>query len=151
MKALLLLMCVMPAVASDFISFAPSPSTSVTNYTLSYGPTNRSTTNRIQLGTNTTYSVSNLGPATVSFAFVSAWANGLESLPSNEILYTNRNFAPQNLRLSGTDALLLESSPDLRTWKTLAILTNGAAPLMLVKQTRDVFRVLSTNLPPLPR
>ena len=149
----LILLCIFNNLyASDTVTFTSSPSVGVTNYSIYYGPTNRLSTNRVHIGTNTTWTITNVVPATVAFIFATAWTNGIESIPSNEIRYTNQNFAPQNLKLSGTDALLLQTSIDLRAWKTIAIITNGSAPLLMVKQSRDMFRALSTNLPPpIPR
>jgi len=151
--SLAMLKCLMlfSVYSADVITFNPSTAVGVTNYLLNYGPTNRTTTNRIAMGTNTLWTITNLAPATVSFVFVTAQANGIESNPSNEILYTNRNFAPNTLKLSGTDALMLQSSIDNRTWKTLAIITSTNTPLLVSMAPRQSFRTITTNLPPLPR
>lgn len=89
------------------VVFTPSTSVGVTNYSIYYGPhPSRSSTNRVHIGTNTSWVITGIPPATPSFLFATAWTNGVESLPSNELLYTNRNFAP-TIQLN----MILERAP----------------------------------------
>lgn len=71
------------------LTFTPSTSPTVTNYTVYYGPTSRLVTNRVQIGLATSWTITNVPPSTVAFLFCTAWANGIESDPSLEITYTN--------------------------------------------------------------
>ena len=71
------------------LTFTPSTSPNVTNYTVYYGPSSRVVTNRVQIGLATGWTITNVAPATVAFLFATAWANGQESDPSYEITYTN--------------------------------------------------------------
>lgn len=93
---LVALLCVVWKLRGAEVIFTPSATPSITNYSIYYGPSpSRSGTNRVHIGTNTSWTITNVAPATAAFVFASAWAsNGVESVPSNEILYTNRNFAP---------------------------------------------------------
>lgn len=85
------------------------------------------------------------------FSATAVLNNGLESLFSNEVSYTNRNFAPVNLRIIGpTDALDIQASVDGNNWRSLAIVTSTNVPLVLVAQPRQLFRVQPIRLPPLP-
>lgn len=71
------------------LTFTPSTSPNVTNYTVYYGPTSRLVTNRVQIGLATSWTITNVPPSTVAFLFATSWAGGQESDPSNEILFTN--------------------------------------------------------------
>jgi len=137
--------------AADTLIFTPSSAVGVSNNTVHYGPhPSRSGTNRVNIGTNTHWVITSTAPATVSFLFATAWASGIESIPSNELLYTNRNFAP-TLRLSGpSDALALQATEDMKTWKTLAVIVSSNQPLIVQSTPKQFFRTLTTNTPPLP-
>lgn len=81
--------------AADTITFTPFPQTGVTNFSIYYGPhASRSVTNRVHIGTSTNWVVTNVAPATAAFVYATAWTNGVESYPSAELIYTNRQFAP---------------------------------------------------------
>lgn len=83
------------AFAADIITFTPFPQTGVTNFSIYYGPhPSRSITNRVHIGTSTNWVVTNVAPATAAFVYATAWTNGVESYPSSELIYTNRQFAP---------------------------------------------------------
>jgi len=93
--ALALLCAAWKLRGADTLTFTPSPSAGVTNYSVYYGPSpSRTSTNRIHIGTNTSWLITGVPAGSVSFLYATAWTNGIESLPSNEILYTNKNFAP---------------------------------------------------------
>ena len=92
--ALLVFAFCLSASGADVLSFTPFPQQGVTNFSVYYGPTNRLSTNRVHIGTATNWTVTGLPAGAVSFLYATAWTNGIESLPSNEILYTNRNFQP---------------------------------------------------------
>jgi hypothetical protein len=148
---ILLLAILCPVFGADSVIFTPSSTVGVTNYSICYGPyPTRSVTNRVHIGTNTSWVITNVAPATIAFIHATAWANGIESDPSNEILYTNRNFAPQTLRLTGSnEALALQTTTDLQSWRTLAIISSGDAPLSIHPELFSIFRVETIN-PPLP-
>jgi hypothetical protein len=102
------------------------------------------------LGTNTTVALTNGPWGRFYFDVIAATTNGIESLPSNELLATNRPAAPLQLRLlPPADALLLQSTADPRAgWKTIAVITSTNRPLILAQVERQSFRVIATNLPP---
>ena len=89
--AIVAILCVAwKLLGADAVTFNPSISPGVTNHTLYYGPyPSRLVTNRVNLGESTTWTITNVAPATSAFLFATAWAGGEESDPSNEITYTN--------------------------------------------------------------
>jgi hypothetical protein len=98
MRFLSLVLVCIPVYGADIAVFNPSTFIGVTNHSICYGPhPTRSVTNRVYLGTNTAWVITDITPATIAFIHATAWANGVESNPSNEILYTNHNFVPQTL------------------------------------------------------
>lgn len=95
MRTLLLSLLALPLLGADTITFTPSPTAGVTNYSIYYGPHPlRSSTNRVHIGVATSWPITGIPPAQPTFLFATAWTNGVESLPSNEVLWTNKNFAP---------------------------------------------------------
>lgn len=150
--------------ASNYVvaTFDGSPS-SVTNYVgnyaIGYGQASRGTnltfaypSNQVASKTNLSITVSNLGPGLWWFSAYAIATNGTKSDFSNEAGWTNKSFGPQNLRISGpVDALALQSSGDLQTWKTLAVITSTNTPLVVAAQPRAMFRVQNTNIPPIPK
>lgn len=71
----------------------------ITNYSVYVGPASGSYTGKVQVGTALLYRITN-APGTVTWYRVTATSGaGVESDPSNEVAFTNRNFAP-NIRLN---------------------------------------------------
>ena len=150
--------------ASNYVvaTFDGSPS-SVTNYVgnyaIGYGQASRGAnpsftypSNQVESKTNLSITVSNLGPGLWFFSAYAIATNGVKSDFSNEASWTNKAFGPQNLRITGpSDALALQSSGDMQTWKTLAVIVSTNTPLVVAAQPRSMFRVLNTNLPPIPK
>ena len=112
-----------------------SPDPEVAGYALYYGVLNSSITNRVDLGTTTSATISNLHAGSNYIFFVVAYsAAGIESVPSNLLPYTP--LALSRLRLTeltdGTMSLRLRSAPnslcrveyastpDAVQWQTLA-------------------------------
>jgi hypothetical protein len=157
MKFLILVLTILSlwlrlAKGVDYLAFDPSLTSNVV-YRLRLGTNAGVVRSTIDLGTNRIVGLTN-GPWGHYFASVVAvTTNGIESLPSNELFSTNLPSAPARLRLlPPTDALILQSSAVGAggPWKTLAIVTSTNQPLSLVQSPRQFFRVVHTNLPPLP-
>jgi hypothetical protein len=159
--SLWLLACVPCFAATNSVvaTFDASVSTFVASNAIAYGKASRGTnqafvypTNLVFSKTNLSVTVSNLGPGLWFFSAYAISTNNIRSDYSNEASWTNKSFGPQNLRITGpVDALALQSSGDLSTWKTLAVITSTSAPLVVAVQPRSLFRVMNTNLPPVPR
>ena len=81
------------------LTFTPSTSPNVTNYTVYYGPASRLVTNRVQIGVATSWTITNVAPSSVAFLFATSWAGGQESDPSHEILFTNASTVRLNMVL----------------------------------------------------
>lgn len=96
--------------------------------------------------------VTNLAYGTWYFVVSAVLTNGIESEPSNEVVWTNRVYVPINLKLRPpVDALLLQTSVDGLIWKTIAIITpTNSQPIQLIMQPKTMFRTISTSLPPPP-
>lgn len=85
--------------ASVGLIWDASPDQTVTGYALYYAPVNASMTNRVDVGTPTETSVTNLTEGVSYWFFVTAYNSvGTESDPSNVLIYTPsvRVFVPQN-------------------------------------------------------
>jgi hypothetical protein len=159
--SLWLLACVPCFAATNSVvaTFDASVSTFVASNAIAYGQASRGTnpafiypSNLVFSKTNLSVTVSNLGPGLWFFSAYAISTNGIRSDYSNEASWTNKAFGPQNLRITGPiDALALQSSGDLTTWKTLAVITSTSAPLVVAVQPRSMFRVMNTNLPPIPK
>jgi hypothetical protein len=96
------------------LAWDASPDPAVVGYALYYGVVNSSTTNRLDLGTTTSVTVTNLYAGSNYFFFVAAFnAFGMESVPSNMLLY--RPPALSRLRLTrladGTMSIRFRSAP----------------------------------------
>lgn len=130
-----------------------SPSAGVANYRIRYGnfPGIYHSQNQVAPRDLDTL-VTNLAYGTWYFVASAVLTNGLESEPSNEVVWTNRVFVPINLRLTPPlDALILQTSVDGITWKTVGIITpTNPQPIQLVMQPRVLIRTISTNLVPPP-
>lgn len=102
-------------------------------------------------GTNLTLLITNLAWGPWYFSGVTI-ANGWASDPSPEILWTNKPPAP-GLRINNSTngGVALQSSPDMQSWATLAIIMPSNPPLTLAAQPRQFFRTKATNSPPLPQ
>jgi hypothetical protein len=159
--SLWLMSCVPSFAATNSVvaTFDASTSTFVASNAIAYGQQSRGTnhdfaypTNLIFSKTNFSVTVSNLGPGVWFFSAYAISTNKIRSDYSNEASWTNKSFGPQNLRITGpVDALALQSSGDLSTWKTLAVITSTNTPLIVAVQPRSMFRVMNTNLPPIPK
>ena len=93
---------------AQIITFdAPSPIFNIANYNIYYGNSTGFYTNKINIGTNTVYTLSLLRGATYFAAATSTDINGLESDFSNEITFTVPSLppAPTNLRLFAYDPI----------------------------------------------
>ena len=142
---LLALVCIhFPALAEKSIALAwdASEDDSVTGYNVHYGTVSGEYTDVISVGNITTVTVSGLVEGVTYFFVVTAFnESGLESEPSNEILYSvpaTVALQMQNIQLNGVQALAitatgtapaqwtLESSEDLETWISY---TNGTGPI----------------------
>ncbi len=140
--------------ANVALEWDPSPSPGIAGYRVHYGTNSGgysafnsfSRTNRI--GT-----ISNLAPGRWFFAATAVASNGLESVKSNEVNVNVLPLSPQITRITGpTDALLLQSAPSAAgPWKTVAVITSSNQPVLLTAASRQFFRTIATNLPPLPR
>lgn len=122
----LLLCCSIHAV--ETLTFDASNTPNVT-YRLGWG-TNATTIGNLSLGTNTVAILTN-GPWGIYFFQV--WAtstNGVDSLPSNALLATNRPAAPLQLRIvPATNLVYLDISTDgFLTWQRFndSVATRGA-------------------------
>ena len=75
--------------ASVTVAWDPSPSPDVAGYNLSYGPSTRNYTNVLDVGQSTTFCLFGLVIGGTYCMAVTAYNNaGLESLPSDEVVYT---------------------------------------------------------------
>ena len=70
--------------------------------------------------------------------------------PSNELVFTNRPYAPVRLRIGSTNAALrIEGTEDGNTWVHLATVTREGAPAT-IKSASDVMQLRTAQLPPRP-
>jgi len=153
-----------PCAAQVLLEWNPSPSSNlIAGYRIHYGPAPRTNSDPALFRypfTNTypktTLSalLTNLAAGPWYFSATAIATNGLASLyTTNELAWTNSPAPPASLRLAGpVDALILQSAPGAAgPWKTLAVVTSSNQPLQLTAAPKQMFRALSTNLPPLPR
>lgn len=94
--------------------------------------------------------ISNLAPGIWYFSCLGYLTNGLQSMYcTNEVAWTNREFAPE-LKLTGpADALILQGAANGSSfWKTLAVITSTNSPLQLTAERSAMFRAIATNIPP---
>ena len=160
--SLVLLLCV-SASAQIRLDWDPSPSSNVVaSYRIHHGQARRTNSDPALYRypfTNTfprdvmTALITNLAPGLWYFSATALASNGITSAyTTNELAITNQLPPPARLRMTGpADALILQSAPSPDgPWKTLAVITSTNQPIQLVATPRQLFRVLSTNLPPLP-
>lgn len=144
------------AVGADSVglSWDSSPSSGVANYRIRFGNFPGIYHSQQQVTPRDLDTViTNLAYGTWYFVASAILTNGLESEPSNEATWTNRVFVPLNLRLiPPMDAMLFQSSVDNGvTWQTVAIITpTNRQPVLLTMKPKQLFRTISTNLPPFP-
>lgn len=96
------------------LAWDASPDVEVTGYALYYGPAQSSATNRLDLGAVQTVTLTNLWVSTNYFFFVVAYnAAGIESLPSNRVLYAPPALSRLQMGRSedGTISLLFRAAP----------------------------------------
>jgi len=146
------------ALGVDYLAFEPSLTPNVT-YRLRWGTNSGGVLGVFNIGMNRYIPLTD-GPAIRRFyTVVAVDQNGVESLPGNEVLTTNRlpslvglPQSPALLRITPPmDALLLQSaSSPAGPWKTLAVITSSNEPLQITAAPRQMFRTISTNLPPMP-
>ncbi len=136
------------------LEWEPSPSVGVASYRIHYG------TNSGSYPFFNSYSqasrsclITNLPPGRWFFAATAVGSNSLESAMSNEVNVNMPPASPQITRITGPrDALLLQSAPSAAgPWKTVAVITSSNQPVLLTAASRQFFRTITTNLPPLPR
>lgn len=85
----LALLGALPAASAVTLKWDPSSDPRVTGYALRYGSTSGNHTVRVDIGSKTTASVLELTAGrTYYFAVTAYTADGVESLPSNEVAYT---------------------------------------------------------------
>lgn len=71
------------------LEWDPSPDAWVSGYAIHYGTSGGNYTVRVDVGNTTTCTITNLNPGVTYFFVATAYtADGLESLPSNEVSYT---------------------------------------------------------------
>lgn len=121
MKAIVLLSLVAALASAQPVKLVwdSNTETNVAGYKLLWGPTtgtyNR--TNAIAGRTNNTVTVTNGTPGKVFFAMMAIADDGTESELSNEVVWTNRIFAPKNLKVS---AVVQASQSVTGPWTNLA-------------------------------
>jgi hypothetical protein len=130
--AVLTLVLTLCAQAADTVNLAwdASSTTNIAGYRIYYGTATNPATSFVFF-TNVapatlTVSLPNIQPGIAYFQATAYLANGLESVPSNVASYTNRNFGPVNLRITGS------------TNNTAAIWVDNAAVNMQVQWSSDL-------------
>ncbi len=122
------------ARADQSVSLAwdPSPDTNVVGYILYYGNATGVYSSRVDVGTNTAFTISGLKEGQTNFFVVTAYdAAGLESDPSNELAFVvpglvclSRGARPGDpvlvkFPVAPGHRYLLQISKDLRSWFTI--------------------------------
>jgi len=113
------------------LAWNPSQNSAVVGYYLYYGPEVGVYTNRINIGNNTTASVSGLQEGlTYHFAVTAYNPAGIESTPSNDISYitpgaltllgpTNSNSMSMKFPVAPNHWYEVQASADMQTWTTI--------------------------------
>lgn len=138
-----------------------SPNTNLLFYVIHYGQTQRSSDDPLRyvysieviVPTPTTFLIiTNITSGVWYFSATAVLTNGLESLFSNQVTYTNRAFAPVVLRIVGpTEALAVQASNDGGiTWLTAGVVTPTNAPLLMTSGPAAMIRTKPLRLPPAP-
>lgn len=139
------------------LTIDPSPSSNfVAFYVANFGPTSRGTNNDTfsypfvaLFSTNLTVTITNLNVGITYFSARAVSTNNLFSFYSNEIAYTNRDFAPIVLRLSGpVQGLRLMASEDNMNWNLVAVYTN--TPIQMAIRQKQFLKTATIHLPPFP-
>jgi hypothetical protein len=135
-----------------------SNSLSIARYEVHYGPLGRTTNDpfyaRNYTATNsvirlaTSAVLTGLNPGIWFVSVTAIGTNGVPSLYSNEVCYTNRGEAPVNLRILGpTEMLLIESTwGPADQWTTVVEFTNTPAQRAL--RFSELFRARRVAPPP---
>lgn len=137
-----------------------SPSSNVLFYVVHYGQSPRTSADplayvysiEVIIPTPTNFiTLTNISPGVWYFSATALLTNGLESLFSNEVIWTNRLFAPVVLRITGpTDAMAVQTSVDGVLWKTVGVVTATNAPLVMTASTNALIRTKPLRLLPPP-
>lgn len=116
-----LLSCLTARSASVTLAYTPSTNAGVAGTKIYWGyGINPATSNSVAVVTNSSPSppsvtVSNVGIGVIHFQATSFLTNGLESVPSNDVGFTNRFFGPVNLQMvsstNDTAALWINNTP----------------------------------------
>ena len=135
--------------ASVTLAWNPSPSQGVTGYNICYGPSTHNYTNIVDVGNSTSFCLFGLTVGGTYCIAVTAYNNlGLESLPSDEVIYTvpDGAYGPkfENTSLSmnngsfnfvlGADPgqqVIIQSSTDLVHWVSISTNTVSGVSLNL--------------------
>jgi fibronectin type 3 domain-containing protein len=133
-----------PSGLTIALAWNPSPDANVAGYYVVYGLTADTCTNQLDAGASTNATVYGLQAGVTYYFVVTAYDdNGLESAPSNEIVYTAQNPPPaspitlqinyntsagMNLAFAAPDAgtYQIQATEDFQTWQPLWT-TNAAA------------------------
>jgi hypothetical protein len=127
------------------LAWQANAETNVAGYILYHGPAPGfyTSSNNISGRTNTSAVWSNLPPGRSFWAVTAYEPAGIESLPSNEVCWTNRAFAPTGLRILNLSASL-QAAPDLGgPWAMLQTVT---VPLEATSEQR-FYRARMTMTP----
>jgi hypothetical protein len=90
------------AVPSVRLAWDPNPEANIKGYRIYYGPTGLGQTNFVDVGNQTTGSITNLACATTYFFYVTAYnVFDLESDPSDVLTHTTRPRQPPGLSIDG--------------------------------------------------
>lgn len=121
-------------------------------FRLKYGPATNEQPWFIDVGTNTTATVTNPTPGVLYFNVVAVAPGGLESDPSNLVTLTNYPASPIRLRMTTNTPPTVKLEGTMNggiEWRMLAIVTND--PAMLRGALAAMMFRASTNQPPLPK
>jgi len=142
---LILLGSIINLLAVETLVFDASLTTNV-NYKIKWGTNAGETIGSIVLGTNTIISLTNGPWGRYYFTAYAISTNNIESLPSNEIITTNRPSSPLTLRITNSITFI----------NVLASYNGGASWIIINKITNNpiersaIFKAAITNKPPLP-
>jgi hypothetical protein len=99
------------------LAWNPSVGTNVTGYALYYGTTSNSLTNRVNMGNQTTGTCSNLLTGRTYYFVVTAYnSTGLESLPSDQVVYTVPSMGTKPARDFYITSFTVNSNGAALTW-----------------------------------
>jgi hypothetical protein len=133
------------------LAWDPSPDTNVTGYVIYYGTNSGNYQTQIDVGNKTTTSLSNLSPGMTYYFVVTAHtADGVESLPSNEVAYVVPglllltfdavNRSQVNFVSEAGKMYYLQVSSNLVQWDTAQQMQSGSnAWVYFLDSTNSVF------------